>query len=129
MKERISEIIHKLETTHKLSKEEYIFLLEEFLHGNESEGLASILKEKAVALRKSIYGNSIFIRGLIEFTNYCKNDCLYCGIRRSNTKVNRYRLTEEEIIQCAAEGYQLGFRTFVLQGGEDPFSQMKNSFQ
>ncbi len=121
MKERISEIIHKLETTHKLSKEEYIFLLEEFLHGNESEGLASILKEKAVALRKSIYGNSIFIRGLIEFTNYCKNDCLYCGIRRSNTKVNRYRLTEEEIIQCAAEGYQLGFRTFVLQGGEDPF--------
>ena len=121
MKERISEIIHKLETTHKLSKEEYIFLLEEFLHGNESEGLASILKEKAVALRKSIYGNSIFIRGLIEFTNYCKNDCLYCGIRRSNTKVNRYRLTEEEIIQCTDEGYQLGFRTFVLQGGEDPF--------
>lgn len=121
MKEKTSEIITRLETTHSLSKEEYIFLLEEFLHGNESEGLASILKEKAVALRKSIYGNSVFIRGLIEFTNYCKNDCLYCGIRRSNTKVNRYRLTEEEIIQCAAEGYQLGFRTFVLQGGEDPF--------
>ena len=121
MKEKTSEIITRLETTHSLSKEEYIFLLEEFLHGNESEELASILKEKAVALRKSIYGNSVFIRGLIEFSNYCKNDCLYCGIRHSNTKVNRYRLTEEEIIQCTDEGYQLGFRTFVLQGGEDPF--------
>lgn len=121
MKEKTSEIITRLETTHKLSKEEFVFLLEEFLHGNESKELASILKEKAVAVRKSIYKNKVFIRGLIEFTNYCKNDCLYCGIRRSNTKVNRYRLTEEEIIQCTDEGYQLGFRTFVLQGGEDPF--------
>lgn len=121
MKEKTSEIITRLETTHSLFKEEYIFLLEDFLHGNESEELASILKEKAVALRKSIYGNSVFIRGLIEFSNYCKNDCLYCGIRCSNKNSNRYRLTEDEIIQCTDEGYQLGFRTFVLQGGEDPF--------
>ena len=121
MKDKTSEIITRLETTHSLSKEEYIFLLEEFLHGSKADEISSILKEKAVALRKSIYGNSVFIRGLIEFTNYCKHDCLYCGIRRSNTKVNRYRLTEDEILQCADEGYQLGFRTFVLQGGEDPF--------
>lgn len=121
MKEKTSEIITRLETTHSLSKKEYIFLLEEFLHGNKADEFFSTLKEKAVAVRKSIYGNSVFIRGLIEFTNYCKNDCLYCGIRRSNTKVNRYRLTEDEILQCTDEGYQLGFRTFVLQGGEDPF--------
>ena len=121
MKTKTSVSINKLETTHSLFKEEYIFLLEEFLHGNESEELASILKEKAVAVRKSIYGNKVFIRGLIEFTNYCKNDCLYCGIRCSNKNSNRYRLTEDEILQCTDEGYQLGFRTFVLQGGEDPF--------
>ena len=121
MKEKTSEIITRLETNHSLSKEEYIFLLEEFLHGNKADEISSTLKEKAVAVRKSIYGNSVFIRGLIEFTNYCKNDCFYCGIRHSNTKSNRYRLTEDEILQCTDEGYQLGFRTFVLQGGEDPF--------
>ena len=63
----------------------------------------------------------MFIRGLIEFTNYCKNDCIYCGIRKSNRKAERYRLTEEEILSCCANGYELGFRTFVLQGGEDPY--------
>ena len=68
-----------------------------------------------------MYGNKIYVRGLIEFTNYCKNDCFYCGIRRSNREAQRYRLTEEDILTCCAEGYELGFRTFVLQGGEDPF--------
>ena len=70
-------------------------------------------------MRKKYYGKDVYIRGLIEFSNYCRNDCYYCGIRTSNKNVSRYRLTEEEILQCADEGYELGFRTFVLQGGED----------
>ncbi len=70
-------------------------------------------------VRKSVYGNKVYIRGLIEFTNFCKNDCYYCGIRCSNKNAVRYRLGEEEIISCCDEGYKLGFRTFVLQGGED----------
>ena len=67
------------------------------------------------------YGKKIYVRGLIELSNYCKNDCYYCGIRKSNTKASRYRLTREEILSCAQQGYKLGFRTFVLQGGEDAF--------
>ncbi len=72
-------------------------------------------------MREEIYGRDVYLRGLIEFTNYCKNDCLYCGIRRSNRSADRYRLTEKQILDCCQTGYQLGFRTFVLQGGEDPF--------
>ena len=68
-----------------------------------------------------IYGNKIFIRGLIEISSYCKNDCLYCGIRRSNKNAVRYRLDKEQILQCCNKGYKLGFRTFVMQGGEDKF--------
>ena len=79
------------------------------------------LAEKAVAVRKEIYGDTVFTRGLIEISNICKNDCYYCGIRKSNRACDRYRLTEEQIISCADEGYGLGFRTFVLQGGEDPY--------
>ena len=63
----------------------------------------------------------MYIRGLIEFTNFCKNDCLYCGIRRSNARACRYRLSEEEILACAEAGYRMGFRTVVLQGGEDAY--------
>lgn len=81
------------------------------------EGLA----EKADQVRRQIYGDEVYIRGLIEFTNYCKNNCYYCGIRRDNRNLNRYRLTKEEILECCKEGYSLGFRTFVLQGGEDPY--------
>ncbi len=84
----------------------------------------ALVEELFLVARKtaqSIYGNKIFIRGLIEFTNYCKNDCYYCGIRRSNACAERYRLSKEEIIYCANNGYELGFRTIVLQGGEDPF--------
>lgn len=79
------------------------------------------LTQKAQEVRRAVYGNDVYIRGLIEFTNYCKNDCLYCGIRRSNRNADRYRLTKEQILDCCRQGYALGFRTFVLQGGEDPF--------
>lgn len=70
---------------------------------------------------RSRFGNRIYTRGLIEFTNYCRCDCYYCGIRRSNRQTERYRLTQEEILACCRAGYALGFRTFVLQGGEDPY--------
>lgn len=79
------------------------------------------LRIAADAVRREHYGTDVYIRGLIEFTNYCKNDCLYCGIRRSNRCAQRYRLTKEEILECCQEGYALGFRTFVLQGGEDAY--------
>ena len=78
----------------------------------------------AAAARKTcedFYGDEVFIRGLIEFTNVCRNNCFYCGIRAGNEKCERYRLTPDEIISCADAGYELGFRTFVLQGGEDPY--------
>lgn len=84
-----------------------------------------VLEEQLYALarqtRENWYGKDVYIRGLIEFTNYCKNDCYYCGIRRSNKKAVRYRLTEKEILSCCKTGYELGFRTFVLQGGEDMY--------
>jgi biotin synthase len=88
---------------------------------NRSPGLAEYLFEKARAVRIENYGNDVFIRGLIEFTNYCKNDCYYCGIRKSNGCARRYRLTREQILECCSLGYELGFRTFVLQGGEDGY--------
>ena len=77
--------------------------------------------EKARVVREKNYGKAVYIRGLIEFTNYCKNDCRYCGIRCSNKNASRYRLSENEILSCCDVGYELGFRTFVLQGGEDPY--------
>lgn len=72
-------------------------------------------------IRRKNYGDEVYIRGLIEFTNYCKNNCYYCGIRRDNKNVMRYRLGKDDILNCCSEGYELGFRTFVLQGGEDPY--------
>jgi len=114
MTNKLHEIIDLLYKNHSLSIEEYEYLLE-----NRTKDAAEYLAKKAVEVRKEIYGNSIFIRGLIEISNICKNDCFYCGIRRSNTTCERYRLSAEEIIKCCNEGYQLGFRTFVLQGGED----------
>ncbi len=77
------------------------------------------LLDKAFSLRQKYYGNKVYLRGLIEISNYCKNDCFYCGIRCSNKKAHRYRLTPEEILECCRKGYELGFRTFVMQGGED----------
>lgn len=88
---------------------------------SEHEIISEYLFEKARDVREKYYGKKVFIRGLIEYTNYCKNDCYYCGIRRSNSKVLRYRLSKEEILKCCENGYELGFRTFVLQGGEDSY--------
>lgn len=94
---------------------------QEYLLTTENKDCLEMLREEAVQTAQKIYGNQVFIRGLIEFTNYCKNDCYYCGIRRSNHCADRYRLTKEEILSCTDTGYELGFRTFVLQGGEDPY--------
>ena len=90
------------------------------LSGSNDETDA-VLRDAAVRVRKQVYGNSVFVRGLIEISSHCKNNCYYCGIRSGNRNADRYRLTPEEILACAEEGYTLGFRTFVLQGGEDPF--------
>lgn len=79
------------------------------------------LARSAAAVRQSRYGTDVFIRGLIEISNYCKNNCHYCGIRRGNHRCQRYRLTQEQILACCRQGYEAGFRTFVLQGGEDPW--------
>lgn len=79
------------------------------------------LRERADSKRKLHYEDRVFMRGLIEFTNFCTQDCSYCGIRASNIKADRYRLTQEEILSCCTEGYRLGYRTYVLQGGEDPW--------
>lgn len=98
-----------------ITKEEWIELLQCAEDPDTVQGLA----QEAVRIRKQYYGDKVYVRGLIEFTNYCKNDCYYCGIRRSNLHACRYRLSKEEILDCCREGYQLGFRTFVLQGGED----------
>ena len=91
----------------------------ETLLAESTEETDALLKGAAVRVRKAIYGNSVFVRGLIEISNICKNDCYYCGIRRSNRCADRYRLTKQQILDCADEGYRLGFRTFVLQSGED----------
>ena len=112
--EGVYELIDRLSASHRLSEEEYRLLIDE-----RSKESAAELASRAVAVRKSIYGNAIYVRGLIEISNFCKNDCFYCGIRRSNPACERYRLTPEEILECAEEGFQLGYRTFVLQGGED----------
>lgn len=89
------------------------------LLSTEDQDAVRYLFHQAHQLAQSIYGNKIFLRGLIEISNHCKNDCLYCGIRRSRPDVHRYRLSKEQILQCCRQGYALGFRTFVLQGGED----------
>lgn len=94
--------------------------LKEILEEYEKEQDVRLF-ERADEVRRQIYGTDVYIRGLIEFTNYCKNNCYYCGIRCSNQQAKRYRLTKEEILVCCREGYELGFRTFVLQGGEDAF--------
>ncbi len=115
MERKVKELIDKLEKNHTLDTAEYAVLIRE-----RTPETAGYLARKADALRRSIYGNSIYIRGLIEISSCCKNNCLYCGIRRGNRECERYRLTPEQILECCAQGYALGFRTFVLQGGEDP---------
>ncbi len=112
----IRSITDKLCSSGELTRDEIIFLL-----ANRDLETQSYLANKASETARKYYGNTVFVRGLIEFTNYCKNDCYYCGIRCGNKNANRYRLTEEEILACASHGYDLGFRTIVLQGGEDAF--------
>ena len=107
-------LIDRLEQNQVLNKEDFIRLIEK--HTPDTD---EYLFQKADRLRQENYGNEIYIRGLIELTNYCKNDCIYCGIRRSNRNAQRYRLEPEDIMECCRTGYELGFRTFVLQGGED----------
>lgn len=113
--EKSKELIDKLNKNHILEKEEYLYLIK------NRDISSEYLFEKARNTRNKIYGKKIYIRGLIEFTNYCKNNCLYCGIRRDNKNAERYRLSKEDILYCTNMGYNLGFRTFVLQGGEDPY--------
>ncbi len=108
-------LLDTLERERTLSAEAFLALLE-----GRSAAVAADLFARAVKVRRQHYGNTVFVRGLIEFTNYCKNDCYYCGIRCSNRKAERYRLDETQILDCCKEGYALGYRTFVLQGGEDP---------
>ncbi len=112
----IFKLIDKLEKERILSRDEFAFLIK-----NRTPEAAEYLFEKARAIRHKIYGKKIYIRGLIEFTNYCKNNCLYCGIRAANKNADRYRLSMEQVLSCCKQGYNLGFRTFVLQGGEDNF--------
>lgn len=116
MKSMIYELIDKIYETNTLSSPEFYELFT-----NRSEETDTYAKQLACKVREENFGNSIYIRGLIEFTNYCKNDCYYCGIRRSNKKAQRYRLDKEDILTCCEMGYGLGFRTFVLQGGEDAY--------
>ncbi len=124
-------LIDKLAAGHSLTKGEWTILI-----ANQPD--REYLAAKARQAARRYYGNAVFIRGLIEFTNYCKNNCYYCGIRRDNRRVARYRLSKEDILACCKEGYGLGFRTFVLQGGEDAYytdsmlagliSQIKSSY-
>ncbi|MBO4701932.1 MAG: [FeFe] hydrogenase H-cluster radical SAM maturase HydE [Lachnospiraceae bacterium] len=112
----MKDIIDRLVKERDLTDEEF-----EKLILCEDKETTEYLASKAREGREAVYGKEVYLRGLIEFTNYCKNDCLYCGIRRSNKNAERYRLTGEQILNCCEIGYKLGFRTFVLQGGEDAY--------
>ncbi len=105
-------IVKKLKINHNLTDSEFIKLIKNSKYDKE-------LFKEADAIRRENYENHVYIRGLIEFTSYCKQNCYYCGLRRDNKNANRYRLTKKEILSCCEEGYKLGFRTFVLQGGDD----------
>lgn len=109
------ELVDRLAAEHALPVEKYEELVRSF-----SPALAAYAAERAVAARREVYGDEVFIRGLIEVSSHCRNDCRYCGLRRSNRSAARYRLAPEVILACCDAGYDLGFRTFVLQGGEDP---------
>ena len=116
MKNKLILLIDKLRKNRKLSLEEYQTLIQGY-----SPEIAEYAATEAVNVRQQIYGNKVYVRGLIEISNICKNDCYYCGIRKSNPNCDRYRLSKEEILECCREGYELGFRTFVMQGGEDGY--------
>lgn len=107
-------LVDKLAQTHLLEKEELILLID-----GRNDELAQYLFGKARRQREAVFGTSVYLRALIEITSYCKNDCLYCGLRRSNAEADRYRLDDDAIMDCCRRAYDLGLRTFVLQGGED----------
>ena len=110
-------LIDKLRQERILSADELVELM-----SSRDEQSDSYLFAQAVQVRQQLYGQDVYIRGLIEFTNYCRNNCYYCGIRRDNAAVQRYRLSPEEIFACCRQGYDLGMRSFVLQGGEDAYN-------
>jgi len=112
----MTELVEKLYREQNLTDSEFAALIE-----TDDEAVSDLLKKCADEIRRREYGDKVFLRGLIEISSYCKNDCLYCGIRRSNNEAERYRLSKDEILSCCENGYELGFRTFVLQGGEDSF--------
>ena len=112
----IYELIDTLRKNHTLTDDEFRRLYEE-----RTPDTNMYLHAQADAVRREVYGNKVYLRGLIEISNICKNDCYYCGIRRSNKEVMRYRLTFDDLMECCQHGYKLGFRTFVMQGGEDAF--------
>ena len=112
----MTEIVEKLYTDGDLTDAE----LRELINTDDKDA-AELLRKRADETRQRYYGKKVFLRGLIEISSYCKNNCLYCGIRRSNTDADRYRLSREDILSCCENGYGLGFRTFVMQGGEDSF--------
>ena len=115
--EKILPLLNKLHTHHSLEKKEWCALLAQY--GNETLRQAAADMAQQITIER--FGNGVFVRGIVEFSNYCVNDCLYCGIRRSNKKAERYRLDEKEILECCQAGFNYGFRTFVLQSGEDRF--------
>ena len=110
----MTEVIDKLLKNQDLTDEEYLKLIKEDFD-------LEYLHKAADKVRQKYYGKKVYLRGLIEISNYCKNDCFYCGIRCSNKKADRYRLSKEEILARCEIGYKLGFRTFVMQGGEDHY--------
>ncbi len=115
MNNNTRQLIDKLHTNSHLEHDEYVELIASY----DDIEAADYIAVKARQVRENVYGKSVYMRGLVEFTNICRNDCFYCGIRRSNGNADRYRLTKEQILSCTDRGYELGFRTFVLQGGED----------
>lgn len=134
MNNKAIDIIDKAEKEKKISKEDAFTILSSFEYDNniniknlndkekeEIKELKNYLRLKAREKADKVFGKYVFMRGLIEFTNYCKNDCIYCGIRKSNKMAEHYRLSKEDILSCCEYGYKIGFRTFVLQGGEDPY--------
>ena len=117
-------LIDKLIAEHSLTKAEWTALID-----GRTQELSEYLFSRARQVRHRYFGHDVYIRGLIEFTNYCRNDCYYCGIRKSNPNIRRYRLSEDEILSCCRVGYEMGFRTFVLQGGEDGYYTDKEIVQ
>lgn len=113
---RQQQLIDKLEVQRQLEEGEWVELI-----GGRTPESAAYLLGRARAVRDAHYGHRVYTRGLIELTSYCKNNCYYCGIRRSNNNAVRYRLSDEQVMACCEEGHGLGFRTFVLQGGDDPY--------